>query len=223
MGTGRRREPRKAIEAKVRIFGTDSNGRVFSERAVTVNVSHQGAELSDVQPQLVLDEIIGLSYGNNRVHFRVRWVGKPGTPKAGHVGLLNLSPEKPLWDFSLPSPAPDNHQSQFVEGRKVARSKCNNSVEIHAQGGTSFWATIADLSVGGCYVEMAIPLPPRTKVRVGIWIGEIKCWADGEVAYSTPGLGTGVKFTEISEPDLERIRQYLVTLSPFAKNPTYEP
>ncbi len=48
MGTGRRREPRKAIEAQVRIFGTDSNGRVFSERAVTVNVSHQGAELSDV-------------------------------------------------------------------------------------------------------------------------------------------------------------------------------
>ncbi len=91
-------------------------------------------------------------------------------------------------------------------------------MEIHAQGGISFWATIADLSVGGCYIEMAIPLPPRTKVRVGIWIGETKCWADGEVVYSTPGLGTGVKFTEISEPDLERIQQYLATFRPSQRS-----
>ncbi|MFZ0289316.1 MAG: PilZ domain-containing protein [Candidatus Sulfotelmatobacter sp.] len=47
------------------------------------------------------------------------------------------------------------------------------------------WATIADLSVGGCYVEMAIPLPPGTKLKVGIWIGDTKSWADCEVVYST--------------------------------------
>jgi hypothetical protein len=207
---------------EVRIFGTSSSGRAFSEKAVTVNVSQQGTELSGVQPQLSLDEIIGLSYGKNRVHFRVKWIGKPGTPKAGHVGLLNISPEKPLWDFPLPSPTPDNHQPQFVEVRRHPRFKCHNSVEILAPAGASFWATIADLSVGGCYVEMAIPLPPGTKVAVGIWIGETKSWADGEVAYSTPGIGTGVKFNRISEPDLKRIRQYLLTLAPFAKKPVFE-
>jgi hypothetical protein len=36
-----------------------------------------------------------------------------------------------------------------------------------------------------CYVEMAIPLPPGTKLKVGIWNGETKWWADCEVAYST--------------------------------------
>jgi hypothetical protein len=216
---GRRREPRKEIQAQVRIFGTSSSGQVFSEKAVTVNVSQQGIELSGVQSQLGLNEIIGLNYGKNRIHFRVKWIGKPGTPKAGHVGLLNTSPEKPLWDFPVPSPAPDNHQPRFVEVRKHPRVKCHNSVEIHAQAGTSFWATIADLSIGGCYVEMAIPLPPGTKVRVGIWIGETKSWADGEVVYSTPGFGTGVKFDRISKPDLERIRQYLGTLASSAKKP----
>src|SRR5580704_1632050 len=64
---GRRREPRKAIEVPVRIFGTSSSGQVFSEKAVTVNVSHQGAELSGVQARINLDETIGLSYGTNRV------------------------------------------------------------------------------------------------------------------------------------------------------------
>jgi hypothetical protein len=217
---GRRREPRKEIQASVRIFGTNRSGQVFSENVVTVNVSQQGVELSGVQAKLNVDETIGLTYGKNRVHYRVKWVGEPGTPKEGRVGLLNISPEKPLWDFPLPPPAPDNHQPRIAEQRKHPRYKCHNSVELHTQDGATFWATIADLSVGGCYVEMTIPLPPGTKVKVGIWIGETKSWADGEVTYSTPGLGTGVKFVRISEPDLERIRQFLATRAPFAKKPT---
>jgi hypothetical protein len=169
---GRRRQPRKEVQAPVRIFGTDSSGRVFSAKAMTVNISQHGIELSGVESQLNLDEIIGLTYGENRVHFRVKWVGQPGTAKAGHVGLLNISPEKPLWDFPLPSPMPDNHQPQVVQQRKHTRFQCDNSVELHTQGGASFWAKIADLSVGGCYVEMAIPLQIGTKVKVGIWIEE---------------------------------------------------
>jgi len=219
---GRRREPRKEIQAPVRVFGTDSSGQVFSEKAVTVNISQQGAELSGVQAKLNLDEIIGLSYGKNRVHFRVKWVGEPGTPKASHVGLLNISPEKPLWDFPLPSPTPDDHQPRVVEQRKHPRFKCHNSVELHTQDGASFWATISDLSVGGCYVEMANALPKGTKLKMGIWIGETKCWADCEVAYSAPGFGVGVTFNRVSEPDLARIRQFLGTLAPSSKKPTYQ-
>lgn len=214
---GRRREPRKEVQVAVRIFGTDSDGQVFSAKAVTVNVSQQGAELSGVEPRLTLGEIIGLSYSKNRVHFRVKWVGQPGTPKEGCVGLLNTSPEKPLWDFPLPSPIPDSHQPPIVQQRKHPRMKCSNSVEIHTQDGASFRAKTSDLSVGGCYVETAIPMQPRTKVKLSIWIGETKALADCEVAYSTVGMGFGVKFVRISEPDLERIRQFLAPLTPFAK------
>jgi len=220
---GRRRDPRKEEQVPVRIFGTSSSGQVFSEKAVTVNISQQGVELSGVKPALNLDEIVGLTYGKNRVHFRVKWVGKPGTPKAGHVGMVNISPEKPLWDFPLPKATPDNYKVEHAEGRKHARFKCHNSVELHSQGGPSFWATIADLSVAGCYIEMAIPLPPGSAVRVGLWIGETKVWAESEVAYSTPGFGIGVKFVRISEDDVERIRKFLGTLGPFAKKPSYGP
>lgn len=214
---GRRREPRKEIQVPVRVFGTNRSGQVFSEKASTVNVSLQGAELSGVPVGLNVDEIIGLSYGKNRVHFRVKWIGEPGTPRAGHVGLLNISPEKPLWDFPLPPPAPDNHQPRVADQRRCTRFKCHNSVELRTQDGATLRATIADLSVGGCYVEMATPLPPGTKLKAGIWIGETKCSADCEVAHSTPGIGTGLMFSRISEPDLERIRQFLGTLAPFAK------
>jgi hypothetical protein len=219
---GRRREPRKEVQVPVRIFGTDSSGQVFSAKAVTVNVSEQGVELSGVEPRLTLDEIIGLSYGKNRVHFRVKWAGQPGTPKAGCVGLLNTSPEKPLWDFPLPSSIPDNHQPQIVQQRKHPRMKCSNSVEIQSQDGASFRAKISDLSVGGCYVETAIPMQPRTRMKVGIWIGETKALADCEVAYSTAGLGFGVRFVKISDADIERIRQFLAPLAPFVKKQNFE-
>ncbi len=219
---GRRREPRKEIEAQVRIFGTDSSGKVFSAKVATVNVSQRGIELNGVTPGLNVDEIIGLSYGKNRGHFRVKWVGQPGTAKAGHVGLLNISPEKPLWDFPLPPPIPDSHRPQVAQKRNHPRFKCDNSVELHIQGGASFWAKIADLSLGGCYVEMAIPLQPGTKVKVAIWIGETKVWVDCEVAYSTPGFGVGLKFIGVSQSDLERIRQFLSPLASFAGKPTIE-
>ena len=77
---GRRSQPRKPIEVPVRIFGTDSHGQVFSEKVTTVNVSRNGAELAGVRPDLGLDEIVGLTYGSNRVHFRVKWIGAAGAP-----------------------------------------------------------------------------------------------------------------------------------------------
>ena len=104
---GKRSQPRKEVQVPVRIFGTDRPGPVFSEKVVTVNISRLGVELAEVDLNLTADEIIGLTYGNNRAHFRVKWVGAPDTPKAGHVGLLSTAPEKQLWDFPLaPRPPP---------------------------------------------------------------------------------------------------------------------
>jgi len=211
----KRREPRKDIQTSVRVFGTDSGGKAFSENVTTVNISQHGIELRGVSAHLNLDDVVGLSYASHRVQFRVKWVGKPGTPQHGHVGLLNISPEKPLWDFPLPAPAPDLYRPTVVDARKHPRFKCNNSIELHSEDGASFWATIADLSLGGCYVEMALPFPKGSKVKVGIWIGETKIRADCEVAYSVPGLGIGVKFTRISDADLQRLTQFLATLGPF--------
>jgi hypothetical protein len=214
---GRRSQPRKQIEVPVRIFGTDRHGQVFSEKAVTVNVSRNGAELAGVRPDLGLDEIVGLTYGTNRVHFRVKWIGEPGTPKAGHVGLLNIAPEKPLWDFPLPTGAVDAYQATVTDGRKNPRYRCQNSIEIHVQDGAHFWGTVSDLSLSGCYVEIPIPLELGKQLKIGLWLGQTKAWAEARVAHRTPGMGVGLKFTEISEQDLDQIRRYLASLSPFAK------
>ena len=52
-----RREPRKEIRVRIRIFGTDY------ENVFTVNASRAGAMVIEVRTRLKVGEIIGLAYG----------------------------------------------------------------------------------------------------------------------------------------------------------------
>ena len=210
---GKRREPRKEIRVPIRIFGTDSSGQIFSEKAFTVNVSQQGLELSGVQAQPNVDEIVGVTYGVTKAHFRVKWVGQQGSAKAGRVGLLNLSPEKSLWDFPLPPPGFDASVRDARDRRTNPRVKCASSVEVYPTGEAAPIRTrTADLSLGGCFLEMPNPLPTGTQIRIALWVKDFKLWANGEVVTSTPGFGIGVKFVEMTEQDRNQLRQFIESM-----------
>jgi hypothetical protein len=210
---GKRREPRLEIKVPVRIFGTDGGGKIFSEKVFTANVSQQGAELSGVQAQPNVDEIVGVTYGATKTHFRVKWVGQSGTPKAGHLGLLNLSPATSLWDFPLPPPSFDGSVRDTHDRRVHPRLKCTNSVEIYPAGAPApIRSRTSDISLGGCFLEMPNPLPKGTQIRIALWVKEFKLWANGEVVTSTPGFGIGIKFTSITEQDRNQLKQFLESM-----------
>jgi hypothetical protein len=212
---GQRREPRKEIKLPVRIFGTDAGGRTFSENVFTIDVSQQGAKLTGVQAQIKVGETIGLAYGQSKGRFLVKWTGSAGTPRQGELGLQNVSSSKPLWDFSLPQSGFDGFRAQAKgpDRRKHPRLKSTNSVELHPENQTApIWGRVADLSLGGCFVEMQIPLRPSTKVKVGIWINEVKLWVNGTVVNSRPGFGIGIQFDELSESDSAHLQQFLKSL-----------
>jgi hypothetical protein len=205
---GKRREPRKEVTVPIRIFGTDRRGEIFSEKVFTVNVSQQRVEVNGVQAEPSVDEIVGVTYGVTKVHFRVKWVGQPGTPKAGHMGLLNLSPEKSLWDFALPPPRFD--EAAQKDRRTSPRVKCVNSAEVYlASENAPIRTRTSDLSVGGCFLEMPNPLPKETQVRIALWVEDFKLWTGAEVVTSTPGFGIGVKFTEMTEQDRNQLKRFL--------------
>ena len=207
---GKRREPRKEIKVPVRIFGTDRGGQIFSEKVFTVNVSQQGVELGGVQAQPNVDEIVGITHGVTKAHFRVKWVGQPGSDKAGRLGLLNLSPEKNLWDFPLPPPGYDATVRDARDRRASSRAKCASSVEVYPTGEAAPIRTrTADLSLGGCFLEMPNPLPAGTQIRIALWVKDFKLWANAEVITSTPGFGIGVKFTEMTEQDRNQLKQFI--------------
>jgi hypothetical protein len=217
---GKRREPRKEIRVPVRIFGTDSGGQIFSEKVFTLNVSQQGVELCGVQAVPNVDEIVGVTYGVTKAHFRVKWVGQRGSASAGRLGLLNLSPEKSLWDFPLPPPAFDQSARDVRDRRATLRFKCTNSVEVYPAGETAPIRTrTSDLSLGGCFLEMPNPLPKGIQIRIALWVKEFKLWANGEVITSTPGFGNGVKFTEMTEQDKKELKQFVEGMVRFSPPP----
>lgn len=214
---GKRREPRKAMQVPVRIFGTDVDGKIFSEKVTTATVSNSGVRLDGVRARLNLDEIVGLTYGNNKVHFRVKWVGIPGTATEGAVGLVNLTPERPLWDFPLPHPVLDNFREDSRGDRRSSpRVKCAVSVELKAEGESNMWGKASDLSTGGCFVEMPIPLKVGTNFEIALWISSTKLRFRAAVASSAPGYGIGIRFIDVSPKDKELLRTFMRTINPEA-------
>ena len=210
---GQRSEPRKPIEVQVRIFGTDSGGKIFSENVTTVDVSQNGAKVRGVRACVNVEEIIGATYGKNKVHFRVKWVGEPGSPKEGEIGLLNLTPDRPFWDFALPSIATDNFSFAGKDRRRSLRVQCSIPAELHPVGQPVTWGNVSDLSLGGCFVEMPMPLPVHAKFEIALWLGETKLRLHGEVACASQGFGMGLRFINLSPEDRECLRRHLKSIT----------
>jgi hypothetical protein len=207
---GKRHETRQELKVPVRIFGTDAHGQIFSESVTTLDISRGGVQLAGVRAELKSEEIIGLTYESKKGHFRVRWAGPFGTPLAGRVGLLNLTPEKPLWNIAFPDVnVLDNYKWQAGERRKDPRVKVVLSVELQPEHGALMWAHSADLSLGGCFLEMAIPIKVGEKLKIGMWIDGTKVWLQGQVASSTPGFGVGFHFTDLTDKDVLLLKNFL--------------
>lgn len=213
---GQRREPRKDLTVPVRIFGTDANGRPFSENVSTLNISRQGAKLSGLQAKIKSGEIVGLAYGTIKGRFCVKWTGAVGTPSQGQAGVQNIAPEKPFWDFPLPGPGLDEYgrASRGSERRSHPRLKCVNSVELYPEGDSAkVWGKASDLSLGGCFVEMPMPLKEGTKLKVVLWVKDEKLLAKGKVVSSRPGFGIGIQFSELTPEDTARLKQFLQSIT----------
>lgn len=212
---GKRQEPRTETALPVRIFGTDADGRVFSENVVTVDISRSGAKLKGVQARIKPGEIIGITHGAHKSRFQVKWVGQSGTPRAGQIGVMNATPEKYIWDVALPAPAMDPFRRQSASDRRQhPRMQCVNSVQLQPDGQAApIWGKAADLSLGGCFVEMPVPLPIGTKLKISMWLSQSKLSLRGKVVNSRPGFGIGVQFVEIKEPDAVQLRQFLQSIS----------
>ena len=76
-------------------------------------------------------------------------------------------------------------------------------------GGPSYWDNVADLSVGGSYIETPIPLDPGTKFSIAIWIEQSKVIAQATIIHRTPGLGIGIRFHQLSNADQDIIGSFL--------------
>ncbi len=201
---------------------------MFSENVFSFDISNQGARLDGVKSHLKPGDVIGVSQGQKKSRFCIQWVGQPGTSTAGQVGLVTVTKDKSIWDAPLAAmgadsfvePSPANQRRQIPDRRQASdrrgtgRLKCMISVQIQPSGQSApIWGKAVDISLGGCFIEMPIPLQKGIKLSIGIWIKETKIQALGRVVNSRPGFGIGVQFTEMSEPDVALLKDFLKSIT----------
>ena len=98
--------------------------------------------------------------------------------------------------------------------RQSARYRCQGSARLRELGsGVSTWATFTDISLHGCYVEAMSTFRVGAKVGLTLEVNGFRLESNGEVRVVYPNLGMGICFTTMADPDRERLRELLRSLS----------
>lgn len=85
------------------------------------------------------------------------------------------------------------------ERRRHPRTKGAAEVEIQLETQTTpLRAKTADLSLGGCYIEMMFTLEVGTKVKLALWGNDTKVSVDGVVVTRDLQVGNGMEFTGVT-------------------------
>jgi PilZ domain len=237
---GRRGEPRIAVTFPVVVRGADSKGTPFVLTGETRDVSCSGTCLRGLSGIVVSGRKVEVECGDQRAWYRVQWAGAAGSSKAGQAGLRCLEPGKYIWgvppkewqadtyDPSRPEstpthPPPPTMSTPAASGvwtgrerRQFVRHTCRMAAQIVLQNGSvRMTATVTDISLGGCYVEMLSPLPVDTFCDIAISPGDTTLQLSGRVRSSQTNFGMGVSFTGMRPQDFEVLRR----LAPPAVNP----
>jgi PilZ domain len=228
---GRRGEPRIAVTFPVIVRGADSRGTPFVLTAETRDISCSGACLKGLSGIVVSGKKIEVEYGDQRAWFRVQWAGATGSSKAGQAGLRCLEPGKYIWGIPPkewepdsfdplrpetasprppPAPPPSSESGPWSghERRQFVRHACRMAAQIVLQNGAlRMTATVTDISLGGCYMEMLSPLPVDTFVDISISPGDTTLLLSARVRSSQVNFGMGVSFTGMRPKDFEVLRK----------------
>jgi hypothetical protein len=97
---GVRRENRTPIEIAVRISGIDALGRLFDQKATTVDVTTTGARVRDVHVPLHRGCIVKVQRekAGNPARFRVMWVADS---EGREIGLQLMDVGRQIWGVAL--------------------------------------------------------------------------------------------------------------------------
>ena len=96
--------------------------------------------------------------------------------------------------------------------RQHPRFKAALPIELRPIGAVApLRAQTADISLGGCYVEMASAQEVSTAVEITIWVGQAKICAMGQVVSKHPSFGNGLKFTQMTNENRARLNDYLAS------------
>ena len=96
------------------------------------------------------------------------------------------------------------------EHRQHPRTKGPVAVELQSErDSVPLRVKTADLSIGGLYIEMMFTFEVGTKLKIVLWINDVKVSTGGVVVTSDLQVGNGIDFTEMAPEDRVRLEQFL--------------
>jgi len=105
---------------------------------------------------------------------------------------------------------PDCVYGAALDRRKSHRLKRAVQAELRPQGSTTpIRVETADISAGGCYVEMAVTLELGSPLNLILWLGHRKLDLAGQVVTRHPQFGNGIAFKHLSDDSRIRLQAFL--------------
>ncbi len=220
----RRREDRVKAELQVRVWGMTADGHPFNEQLKTRDVSRFGARIAWRDCPLKQGDIVGVQYQSEKARFRIAWIAA----NRSEFGLAGAEPGKSIWGplpagatahparSSTSTPAAAAVAAAPVvrqqERRRFRRFPCEGGVQVQTPGKAPTWATLGDISAGGCYIETTLPLVMGQELDLTIKVGDASIPCKGQVRTSHPGIGGGIYFTQVTPEARRQINQLLDVL-----------
>jgi hypothetical protein len=96
-----RREHRLHIAVPVKVFADLRTTE--SQTCCTYEISLIGVRLVAPQGITQVGQVVSLQRHGRRARYKVIWIGKPGTPHEGQVGVEVLEPNNLIWDNEIKS------------------------------------------------------------------------------------------------------------------------
>jgi c-di-GMP-binding flagellar brake protein YcgR len=96
------------------------------------------------------------------------------------------------------------------ERRHYPRYSVQVPIEIHQEGSNvPMRMQTTDLSRGGCYVQLMIPLSVGLRVHVTLWLDDCPVVIHGLVVTRHPEYGNGIMFVDIEGSGESALSRYL--------------
>jgi hypothetical protein len=97
-----------------------------------------------------------------------------------------------------------------IERRGSRRYQCTGSVALRLEDSeVRLWGTLKDISLNGCYVEMATTFPVNTQANLELESEGVRVLAGATVRASYPSLGMGLCFSRLAPTQHLRIKEIL--------------
>ncbi len=189
MKVERRRNTRVPIEIPVALIAKDGEGK---QNAVSTDLSEGGMALQRIRRP------------HNSTGMRVIFT-LPGTQFEidcqGEFAWENAGRQSGVRFLDLPS---------------AAREQLNAWLKRHSPemetDDPPVSCKLTDLSLGGCYLEMASPFPVRTRLVLSMKVGQLEVEADGMVRVMHPEVGMGVELTQHTPQQREQVEKFIQAL-----------